>query len=431
MGFTETRRANSGETTMDSQHHRRFVLIVAVLLLFVSLPQQSNGAVGANSYVRAPLHNLVDVVKYSGCTVDGLLDGVHGKEAGPNATADQAALFDAYVDLVSRSNCVYINRAVETWSRQPDFAVIAANMAKIRLRLNRPVVFGAFIAESVSLSKKYVFPEQSRYFDATKMCRPDLPATKNDCYASFKQPEYQEYVAYVIRRSIDLGIQVFLIGGSSLTDHRGTVETSGLLRIIREMRAYAAQKGITILFIAQNPSSFGGPAYAAKFDLIQGGVYINANGGLPETGTVTNKGAVSVHAPPRIWLITHPGDGARLYDPHKLVIEYDWFGNGLDDTSEIACLSVKSQTYLNSVRALSAANCPLGRIVGSAVPATRAIYAYFKSIGAGFWLPGRQPIAFPPWFYTPLNRELYRGDRRFAVNFDDENILRIPGEVRH
>ena len=68
---------------------------------------------------------------------------------------------------------------------------------------------------------------------------------------------------------------------------------------------------------------------------------------------------------------------------------------------------------------------PLDRLVGSAVPATQKIYDYFKNMGTGFWLPGRQPIAFAPWIYTPLNSELYKRNPRFSINFNDEAILSL------
>ena len=351
------------------------------------------------------------------------MDSYSGIEAGPDRPTGRLTLFDDYVDLLSRSHCVYINRAVETWDRPPDFAVIQSNMAALSQRSARPYVFGEFIAESVPLNQTYYYPAEHRNFDFTQMCKaPPKPGAK-DCTPSFDRPEYQKYVAYVARNSIDIGVQVLLFGGVALTDPKGTVNTSNLTKIIHEMKAYGADKGITVLVIAQSPSTFGGAPYLADFDLIQGGAYINEDGSLPETAAVTNKG--DARAPARKWLVKNPG-GTPLYDPHKLVSEYDWYGNPLDDSSEIACLSIKTQSYLDNIRAQSAANCPEGRVVDSAVAATRKTYEYFKSMGSGFWLPGRQPIGFAPWIYTPLNLELYKQDPRFAVNFNDEGILSIP-----
>jgi hypothetical protein len=410
------------------------VLVVLALLPILTAVAQLSGGTSqkpaANPYIHISLSKLADIVKYSGCTFGGLLDGYSGPEMVANETTGQLSLFDNYVDLIGRSDCTYINRASDTWDLPPDFSTIAKNMAALVSRSPRPYVLGQFIAESVALKKPYYYSTESRNFDFKKMCRADLTPTEIHCYASFDQPEYQKYVAYIIQKSIDLGFQVFLIGGAGLTDHQGTVDTSGLLKVIREMRNYAARKGVTILFIAQSPARFGGSAYSDNFDLIQGGAYINADGTLPDSPAVANKGSADANAPPRLWLIKKP-DGTPYYDPHKVVSEYDWFGSPLDDSSEVACLSVKSQTYLDNVRAASSYNCPEGHLVGSAVPATQTIYNYLKSIGAGFWLPGRQAIGSAPWIYTPLNLELYQRDTRFKINFNDEGMLSLAGMAQH
>ena len=93
-------------------------------------------------------------------------------------------------------------------------------------------------------------------------------------------------------------------------------------------------------------------------------------------------------------------------------------------SSEVACLSIKSASYLDYLRSLSSANCSLGVLVGSAVPATQAIYDSLKSLGVGFWLPGRQPAAFPPYIYSPIHLTLAPGTPQ-EINFDDEGVLAI------
>ena len=59
------------------------------------------------------------------------------------------------------------------------------------------------------------------------------------------------------------------------------METSNLVKVMSQMRTYASSKGVTVLFIGQNPSPSGGSAYLDNFDLIQGGAYINADGSIP------------------------------------------------------------------------------------------------------------------------------------------------------
>jgi hypothetical protein len=185
-------------------------------------------------------------------------------------------------------------------------------------------------------------------------------------------------------------------------------------------RAYAKMRNLSISLIGQGPSSVGGANYLNAFDLIQGGLYIDPDGSVPVSPIVENKGAGSVHAPRRLWLAPPPG-----VDLDKLVEEYDWFGSAYSDSSEIACLSAKSQAYIDAVRTLSSNNCQMKRVVNDAVIVTRRLVQRFAQQDIGFWLPGRQPITFPPWIYTPLHRTLYTRDARFSVDFNDEDMLRI------
>jgi hypothetical protein len=254
------------------------------------------------------------------------------------------------------------------------------------------------------------------------MCGVPPSAGDTDCLASFHQAEYVNYVTDMITKSIDLGLQVYLFGDTSNTDSQSTMRSSNLVKVMAQMRTYAVSKGVSVLFIGQNPSTFGGQSYVDSFDLIQGGAYINANGSIPDTSLVSNKGAGN-HAPPRLWLVTN-AQGQPYYNFQKLVIEYDWFSHPLDDSSEMACLSIQSAAYLAAIKAESSANCPLGELTGTALPATQATYDSLKSLGVGFWRPGRQVIAYPPYIYTPLNMELAQGTP-FQVNFNDEAILAI------
>jgi hypothetical protein len=377
--------------------------------------------------------SIAQSVKFSGCTFAGLIGT---SDAGQEATGKliagtQLTLFNNYVDLISRSNCTYIGRAVDTWDWPPDFTAISANIAAFYEQLKtlslpagapQNYVFGTYVAEHVSLTLPYYYDTQNRYFNFAAMCATPPAVGDTECLVSFNQPEYVDYVTYVLTRGIDLGLQVYLFGNAGLTDPQGTAEESNLVKIIIAMRAYASSKGMTLLFMAQDPSHSGGPAYFDNFDLIQGGAYINPNGTIPDTPIVTNKGAGNP-APQRLWMAVN-NQGQPWYNPQKLVVEYDWFSNPIDDSSEVGCLSVNSQAYFDYLRSLSTANCPLGTMVGSAVPATTAIYNNLKSLGVGFWLPGRQRVAYPPFIYTPMNLTLAPGTPQ-ATNFNDEGVLAI------
>jgi hypothetical protein len=63
-------------------------------------------------------------------------------------------------------------------------------------------------------------------------------------------------------------------------------------------------------------------------------------------------------------------------------------------------------------------------MVGSAVPVTTAIYNNLKSLGVGFWRPGRQRVAYRPFIYTPMNLTLAPGTPE-ETNFNDEGVLVI------
>jgi hypothetical protein len=404
------------------------IALAASCILLASATPSAAEPPAPSPYIRISSNRLVDIVKYFGCTFGNLLSNHSGIEELPDQESGRPTLFNNYVDLFSHSKCVYLNRAIDTWNTPPDFPAITANIEALTARSSKPYVLGEFIAESVTLTQVYADPVDGRNFDFSQMCKTAPAASDTQCTPSFDRPEFQRYVAYIAKKSIDIGFQVFLLGGVGLTDNKGTNGNSGLLKVIRQTRAYAAERGITVIFVAQNPSTFGGRAYLENFDLIQGGAYTNADGSLPGALNVTNKGAANTYSPGRLWLAREI-DGTPYYDLHKLVIEYDWFGSPLDDSSEIACLSVKSQIYLDHVRAESSENCPLGRLVGSALPTIETTYDYFKSLGIGFWLPARQPIGFAPWLYTPLNHDLYQNDPRYAVNFDDEQILSL-GEMK-
>jgi hypothetical protein len=376
---------------------------------------------------------LAQMVKFSGCTFVGLIgtDNTGTEVSGRRIAGTQLTWFNDYVSLIARSNCNYLGRAISTWESPPNFPAIAANMAAFQQQMSQlqqsssvpqTYVFGEYVAERVSLTASYYYDWENRYFDFSQMCGAAPAPGAVECMASYNQPEYVKYVTFMITKSIDLGLQVYLFGDATNTDSRGTVTSSNLVKVMNQMRSYAAAKGMSVLFIAQNPSTFGGPAYVNTFDLIQGGAYINDNGTIPDTPIVSNKGAGN-SAPPRLWMVTNK-QGQPYYNFQKLVIEYDWFSHPLDDSSEMACLAIQSQSYLNAVKALSQSNCPMGTLTRTALPATTAIYESLRSMGVGFWRPGRQPIAFPPYIYTPMNAQLAQGTP-YQVNFNEEGILAL------
>ena len=86
------------------------------------------------------------------------------------------------------------------------------------------------------------------------------------------------------------------------------------------------------------------------------------------------------------------------------MIEYDWFGSELDDTTKLARLSLGDDSAATRVSEHA---------------------QYFKARHVGFWLPFRQPTAFPPWVYTPLDQILYYNSYDYPTNYSDEQIFAV------
>ena len=88
---------------------------------------------------------LVAIVKYAGCNLDGLL----WANDTPDGTLPDIAL---YAQLAGRSRCRYLSRAIETWNSPPDFATVRRHMRYVHAVSHRAFLFGINLAESVSLT---------------------------------------------------------------------------------------------------------------------------------------------------------------------------------------------------------------------------------------------------------------------------------------
>lgn len=212
-------------------------------------------------------------LKNQGCVADGLLT-----EYNP----DQGK----FLSLINRSHCYYLHRAIETWREPPDFQVIEGNVAKIE---KSDVVYGMFIAEAISTKSKYKNEATGHVFDFKEMCHND---TLNDwgehtCKPTFSSNEYRNYLKYITRRAIDLGVQSFTFGQiqlqeSSLRDYAP--------RIVKDIRNYAQEKGVDIVIGAQT-GSITDAEYLKLFDYIEGGVGIDSQGNIENGPCLSRKGS--------------------------------------------------------------------------------------------------------------------------------------------
>lgn len=388
--------------------------------------------------------SLANIVKFQGCTFEGL---IATKDGGPestgtnNTSATRLTLFDQYVALIGNSNCAFIGRALGLFNYAPDFTAVDANIARFNTLIppGKTYYFGVYMAEHVPLGgPAYTNTSTGLPFNFNNMCDPGDPQTNNTCLASYTKPEYVAYMTQIGKASIDRGLQVFLFGKVSGTDSPGdgggTVASSQLIVMMNNLKAYAAAKvpAQSVFYIWQNPSTAGGPAYFNTPDLVQGGIYNDPDGTIPNTAAVNNKGG---GAPNRLWLVVN-GNGTPKYNLQKLVVELDWFGDPISDSAEFACLSIpqttQGQNYLTYSRGLTSPGWAQTPCVSSATPTRTALstfttnYNMLKGLGVGLWKPGRQPSVFAQGYYTPMNQPLNTGQpSNQQINFNDEGILQV------
>jgi|GEM_PF-727983 len=207
----------------------------------------------------------MEQVKKNGCVADGFLSGYGDK------TSDIA-------DMLDRSKCVYLHRALETWLRPPDFEKANEIMQKIE---KRPVVYGMFLAEAISTRRNYEDPEWEHKFEFKKMCRNGNynQWEKNSCTPSVNEPEYRRYLKSITHRAMDLGIQSFLFGQVELQDEKPNFENTQIRIVLDDMREYAKEKNMQIIIGAQT-NSIADERYLRLFDYIEGGVGIDQNGAV-------------------------------------------------------------------------------------------------------------------------------------------------------
>ncbi len=227
--------------------------------------QKAISSVGKNTdlninEITPPLPPSMIRIKTQGCVTDGMLNA-------QNEDAKKA------IDMINRSNCYYLHRAVETWLEAPDFDEIEESMNKIK---KEDVVYGMFIAEAIDTKANYYSKIKERELDFDKMCKKgtDNFWGEHTCVPSLKRSEYQNYVFDIVTRGIDLGIQSFMFGQIHYQDDPGKAFVEELLE---KIRAYAEFQGTEIVIGAQT-NDIEKEEYLEMFDFIEGGVGINSAG---------------------------------------------------------------------------------------------------------------------------------------------------------
>lgn len=319
----------------------------------------------------------MNALKKQGCIADGFLSGYGGD-------------INSSIALINRSQCYYLHRALETWLKPPDFELAR----EIKAEVTKPnTVYGMFIAEAISTNDDYNNPEKNRDFDFDEMCR---SGSKNDwgehtCKPSLKQEEYREYVDYITRRAMDMGVQVFMFGQVFYQDNPDPDETK-MPETIAKMRAYAKERGMEIVIGAQT-NDIEDEEYLKLFDFIEGGVGLHTDGSV-EGGPCFSRW----YQKPGDWcwaLLWHERFKSKA---NNVLVHFDWSGKIGDDMSVFTRME-------KSERAKSLAN----------------LQKYFEKQEVGFLMPMLATLHQDNGGCHGKKKRFYSASRKY--NCDDEEII--------
>ena len=247
-------------------------------------------------------------VKSQGCVADGLLS-----EYNPEN--------DKFIDLINRSNCYYLHRAIETWLTPPDFNKADNVMKQIT---KKDVVYGMFIAEAINFRNHYINTDTGHEFNFKKMCRDGSENAwgAGTCKPTFSSREYRNYVQYITHKAIDLGVQSFTFGQIYMQEsgHKDFAP-----KIVADMRDYAKQQGVDIIIGAQT-GNIQDENYLKLFDYLEGGVGIDDNGNI-ESGP-----CLSSHE--SCWALLW--NEQYLSKANNVLLNLDWTGILNDDLDRFA-----------------------------------------------------------------------------------------------
>ena len=278
--------------------------IIISLVWLVSLDIESESSAGREHPTR-----LLEVMRLRGCVADGLLSGYGGDTR-------------ASVDLLNRSECLYLHRALESWLNPPDFELAR----RIQKTITKPVVYGMFLSEALNTDAEYYSSGENRVLKFSDMCQPDSRDFwgKNTCKAAFASTEYRAYLRDITRKAMDMGIQSFLFGQIAFQDPSRSIAPD----VIAEMRQYAAKKRMKIAIGAQT-NTITNSEYLGLFDYIEGGV------GITENGDVEEKPCASRYEK-QGWCWALLWNKRYRSNANMVLLHLDWSGIAGDDMSVFA-----------------------------------------------------------------------------------------------
>ena len=183
----------------------------------------------------------------------------------------------------------------------------------------------------------YKNEDTGHVFDFRKMCHED---TMNDwgehtCKPTFSSSEYRDYIEYITRRAIDLGIQSFTFGQIYMQESRMRDYAP---QIVKDIRTYAKKKGVDVVIGAQT-GTITDSKYLRLFDYIEGGVGIDGSGNVESGPCLSTRGSC--------WaLLWNKRYAAKA---KNVLLHLDWTGIPSDDLDIFARMDTKkrAQTLQN------------------------------------------------------------------------------------
>jgi hypothetical protein len=280
------------------------------------------GDYSENVVVPVKNYALMEKIKKKGCIFESLL-------------SSSGADTDSSIAMLERSQCEYLHRSIETWTYPPDFSLIQTNLNKIQ---KTGLIHGMFIAEAISTTATYYYPDESRYFNFAAMCASGTTGQwgANTCIPSFRTAEYRKYVGYITKKAIDMGITDYGFGQIYLmedTSERSHLTSPYAPQIVLEMRQYARSRGKTIIVGAQS-NDISDETYLRNFDYIWGGVGEDVDGSI-ETGTC------STHFTGFCWALLWNDYWASK--ANDVLIHFDWYSSAGDDMNTFARMSTSTK----------------------------------------------------------------------------------------
>jgi hypothetical protein len=317
---------------------------------------------------------IMDTMKRKGCVADGLLSG-YGSDT------------DSLIDMINRSECQYLHRAVETWANPPDFEKVGENLKKIK---KPDLVIGMFLAEAINPKKKYT-DEEGNKFDFSKMCREKSAGTwgENTCKADMDNKEYRKYLISVTKRAMDLGITSFLFGQVYMQEG-SDLSNSKISEVIEAMKEYALKKGKKIIIGAQT-NTIKDEKYLGKFDYIEGGV------GESPAGHIDEGPCNDYYKEKRGgWCWAMLWNGMFSKKANEVILALDW--NGLPDDDMSVYSRMDQEDRIKNLN---------------------KFYKIFTSKNIGFLMPflavinSKNPLCWGP------TREFYAPDNKYSCQDED------------